>query len=177
MINMSLNVLKYSFRPRYYLTNPLSFFKETWQNLRAAWWRITKGYAPVDVWNWNTWFLEITPPMLRMMADKGMGYAMDTPEQWNNWLHSVADVLESLQEENWESRNEFAEDFFRLCEHNRQVHKNEHGDLCVTWSSDAEYKEIAELWRIREEELIKEWNVLAEDTLRDIGRYLACLWD
>ena len=166
---MSLNVLtNYSCRPSYYLRHPIKFLEETKSNLVAAWHRATRGYCYLDIWNWNSWFLGVTPPMLRHMADYGCGYPgsvpFDTSEKWHDWLHSVADVLESLQEENWESRNEFAEDFHRLSELNRQVHKNEQGELCITWSNDAEYEEIAELWRIREEELVKEWNVLAEDT-------------
>lgn len=173
----NLNVLKYSFRLRYYLTHPWSFFKETWQNLQAAWWRVTRGYAPQDVWNWNTWFLEITPSMFRMMADDGMGYAMDTPEQWEDWLHSAADVLESLQEENWESRNEFAEDFYRLSKWNKNLEKDENGFIHITWSNESNYEEIKELYFMRQKELNEEWQKLIKDTFMAIANSFQYLWD
>lgn len=173
----NLNVFKYSLRSRYYLLHPWKFLTETWYNLRAAWSRATKGYCATDVWNLSDWLLEVLPPMFRKMADDGCGYSMDTPEQWEDWLHSVADVLESLQEDNWETRNEFAEDFHRVSERARHSYRDEDGNLRITWNDDAEYKEISELWRIREEELHKEWKELAADTGFEIFSNLEKLWD
>lgn len=178
---MSMNVFKYAFRPRYYLTHPIEFLKETKGNIIAAWLRATRGYCYSDIWNWNTWFLEIMPPMLRHMADYGVAYPghepFDTPEKWNDWLHSVADVLESLQEENWDTKNEFAEDFHRLCERNRIKTIDENNNLCITFSDDAELEEISELFVMRQKELNEEWNKLAEDTLKCIGQHFSDIWD
>ena len=167
-----LNVFRYAMRPRYYILHPWKFLSETWYNLRAAWDRATKGYCAIDVWNLNDWLLEVLPPMFRKMADDGCGYSMDTPEQWEDWLHSVADVLESLQEENWDTRNEFSEEFHRLAE---CAHKNK--PLDVTWSNALEYEEISKLWLMREEEVHKEWQELAADTGLTIFSNLERLWD
>lgn len=177
----NLNVLKYSCRPRYYLTHPWAFFKETGQNLRAAWWRITRGYAPQDVWSWDAWFLEVTPPMFRHLAKYSCGYPgfepFETPEKWQDWLNSVADVLESLQEENWESRNEFAEEFYQLSKWNRNLQKDENDFVHVTWSNEGNYDEIKELYFIRQQELNEEWQKLIEDTFKQLSINFAKIWD
>lgn len=177
----NLNVFKYAFRPRYYLTHPIEFLKETKTNIISAWLRATRGYCYSDIWNWNTWFLEVTPPMLRHMADCGTAYPghepFDTPEKWNDWLHSVADVLESLQEENWESRNEFAEEFYQLSKWNKSLKTDENGFIHITWSNEDNYEEIKELYFMRQKELNEEWQKLIKDTFIAIANSFQDLWD
>lgn len=171
-----LNVLRYEGRPRYYLCHPIKFLRETAINLRAAWSRITKGYAAIDVWNLSDWMLDVLPPMLRKMADDGCAYPgneeFDTAEKWQDWLHSMADVLESLQEENWSNRNEFEEEFFNLFEKNHTA-----DGMTITWSDESHDKEIKELYWMRTQELNDEYHTLLVDTFRQLAEHFTMLWD
>lgn len=175
------NVLAYDGTWRYYLRHPIRFLRETVGNLRAAYSRATKGYAAVDVWNMNDWILDTFPPMLRKMADDGCGYPgfnpFESPEKWHDWLHSTADVLESLKEENWESRNEFADQFFKISEKCRTIIKDEHGDIHVEWQPTPEYEEIKELYFARAKELSDEYDKLIIDTFYELSINFRNLWD
>lgn len=42
--------------------------------LKARWQRFKRGYADVDVWDFNYWFLQTIPEMIKQIKDKGVGY-------------------------------------------------------------------------------------------------------
>lgn len=172
------NVLKYNARPRYYLTNPFTFFKETKNNLCAAWHRITRGYANIDAWNMNDWMLAMLPQMLRALAkDEWGAHPCNIElEDWKNWLNKTANTLELLQEENWEKRNEYAEDFYELSERFRQTNHDEYGNLHVTWTTDADYEEVKEKFFARSKELANEHEKLRIEVFTDIAKHLPELW-
>lgn len=105
------SVFNYSYSKRYYLTHPWKFVHHFFQNLRHAYCRAVYGWTWEDAWNLNDWLLAVLPPMLRHIAENGVAYPgpytkFDTAEKWDNHLHELANTLESLQEQNWESRNE-----------------------------------------------------------------------
>ena len=61
-----MNVLKYfPYRWRYYITHPWEFFEDCWLNIKAAYQRITRGFAYRDLFNIDNWFLDIFPEMLK----------------------------------------------------------------------------------------------------------------
>ena len=124
--------------------------------------------------------------MLRHMADYGSAYPgfkneevdFSTPEKWNDWLHSMADVLESLQEENWFSQNEYEEEFHKQSELHRSKGKDENGWITVTWEmNDEDFNTLKELYFTRIDELTKERKKLLIDTGRALFSNLPCLWD
>lgn len=163
-----MNVLfNWLYRPRYYLTHPWKWFRELRINIHNAWRRISRGYCPSDVWEMSEWFLQVFPPMLRDLADKGYAYPgvppFETPEAWNIWLHNTADVLESLQEENWEKKNEYEEDFHALF-----------GNKNFTW---ADTDNIKEKYYNRCKELNEERQSLIESVFKEISLYFDMLWD
>ena len=172
---MSLNVMNWFYTKKYYLTHPWKWFSELFQNLREAYRRVKYGWAYQDCWNMNTWMLEILPPMLRHMADHGCGYPgtepFETPEKWNDWLHSMADVLESLQEDNWESQNEYKEDYFQSLEWEHDSNNN------ITMTNGQDHETIAELYYMRMKELNEEWKKLLENTFMELAKHFDCLWD
>ena len=58
-----MNVLKYfPYRWRHY---PWEFFEDCWLNIRAAYQRITRGFAYRDLFSIDNWFLDIFPEMLK----------------------------------------------------------------------------------------------------------------
>ena len=157
---MNLNVLNdWSYSKRYYLTHPWKWVKELFCNLKNAYRRAKYGWAYSDCWNMDSWLLEILPQMLRHMADEGCAYPgyepFETPEKWEDWLHSMADVLESLQEDNWYSQNEYAKDF-----HIR------HND-----------KELDQLYFLETENLYNERQQLLENTFAQLVKNFNSLWD
>lgn len=173
-----MNVFSYAYRKRYYFTHPWRFIKETSQNFRAAWYRATRGWAPQDAYELGPQLLQILPEMLRYLEKYHCGYPADmTDEEWTQWLHKMADDIEFLQEEKWETQNEYAEEFYRASEKNRRTERDEHGSLTVTWSDTPDYKEISDKWMKRAEELNEQWYVRAREVFNHFIDKIPCLWD
>lgn len=50
-----------------------------------------RGYANVDVWNFDNWFLETIPKMLDKLKDEGYGHPYDmTAEEWENYVAEMS---------------------------------------------------------------------------------------
>ncbi len=100
-----LKIFTFPFKTSYYFKHPIIFITDFIRNVRWAYQRITKGYCESDLWNMDWWFLEIFPAMLREFINNADGYPgydpYDTPEKWDDKINAIADVLESLKEENW----------------------------------------------------------------------------
>ena len=109
------------------------------------------------------------------MADEGCAYPgvepFETSEQWHDWLHSTADVLESLQEDNWYSQNEYEEDFHQLSYWHHGINSN------ITWTNGQDYEALRELYFIRLNELSDERQKLIENTFLELAKYFTMLWD
>ena len=69
-----LTVFNYGCSTKYYITHPWKWIKETYYNFKNAWKRAINGYCYPDWCNFDEWFKEIAPSMLRDIADKGYGY-------------------------------------------------------------------------------------------------------
>lgn len=159
---MNLNVWKgFPYTKRHYLTHPHIFIRHCWDNLKAAWQRSTKGYANRDVWGMDEWILAVLPPMLRQRADCDAYPYGYTIEQWEEKLRSIADVFESVQEENWESRNEYAAAYNEILMRNFTMRN---GKLI----QDNNHDEIRDLYYLREEELQNERLKLIMDTAKEL---------
>lgn len=169
---MSLSVWSFCYRKRYYLKHPIKLLKEIWSNIYVGYMRIRYGYCYTDVWDMSEWILEVFPSMLRHMANYGCAYPgskpFETPEKWHDWLHSMADILESLQEENWYSQNEYEKEFHKI---DWTPNKN------LTSTTDANNNVIRELYLARMKELVKERKELLIDTFNQLGQNFDCLWD
>lgn len=157
---MNLNVWKdFPYTKRYYLTHPHIFIRHCWDNLKAAWQRSTRGYTNRDVWEMDEWILAVLPPMLRRLAN-GDGYPYGyTPEQWEDKLNSIADVFESLQEENFESKNEYAAAYDEMLEHSFGA-----GTRVIKETDE----EVRQLYCMREDELFEERMKLIEDVGKEL---------
>ena len=174
------SVFNYNYSRRYYLTHPWKLVKEFFRNCNHAWRRAIYGWTWEDCWNLEDWLLNLLPEMLRHMADNGSAYPgskpFETPEKWHDWLHSMADVLESLQEENWYSQNEYEEEF-----HNQISmqcsRQNLNDGVTVTWSEEKDFDIVEELYLARVQELNKEREKLLIDTGRELFQYLDYIWD
>lgn len=65
------------------------------RNTHFAWQRARRGYSDEDKWNYNTWFIKMTVPMLTAMRDNGCGYpgtkGAETPEEWYKIITEMID--------------------------------------------------------------------------------------
>ena len=175
---MSLNniLTDYPFTFKWYLRRPWKFFQHTWYNLKGAWQRATRGYAYSDAAEMDEFLLHILPGMLRKVGD-GFSFPgvepFETVEKWEDWCNSLADVFESLQEENWETgRNEYEEDFHKALEVT-SPHKN------VTLSyemTEEEAKNICKLYWAREKELWDQREAILQDAYKQLALYHTYLW-
>ena len=163
---MNLSVFKLSYRKKYYFLHPIQFIKEIFGMIRDMFHRAKYGWAYSDVWNLNDWLIGILPPMLRHMADYGCAYPgdvkFDTPEKWNDWLHSMADVLESLQEENWYGQNEYEKEWSEIP---FKKHLTEEEEI------------LRQAYWDREIELETNRQNLQQKTFKELIENLDCLWD
>lgn len=114
-MNKKYSVWYLPYNKRYLLTHPWKWFKCAWRNITDAWHRSVYGWTYGDVWDWHVWFLRTTPDMLRYMADHGNAYPghapFETPEKWHDWLHEMADLLETGREDWQDEHNEYHEEY------------------------------------------------------------------
>lgn len=173
-----LNVLNdFPYRPLFYLKKPWRFFQECWWNIQAAWARATKGHAWRDSVEMDEFLLHIIPSMLRDVAngDAYPGYEpFETYEKWQDWCNSLADVFESVQEENWNTagRNEWEEEWEKAFE---VLHP--HPNLTTTTEmTEAEAQKICKIYFEREKELSEERERIIQDAYAELIKYHYYLW-
>ena len=180
-----MNVLwNWCYSKRYYLTHPWKFFSELWSNLKAGWMRATKGYCYGDVWNLDRWLTSILPPMLRHMADHGSAYPgsepFNSPEEWHDWLHSVADVMETIYDDDywWEKKNEYHDEWEALTDY----YYNSNRNITMTGNDNYDYspehfEEVKRLYSKRMREIAAERQQIINNVFNEIAHALDCLWD
>lgn len=100
---------------KYYLTHPWLWFKHLGQNVRDAYRRARYGWSYGDIWDMDRWIIYTFPPMLRYLAEHGHAYPghapFETPERWHDWLHEMADLLETGSEDWQDEHNEYYEEY------------------------------------------------------------------
>lgn len=52
-----------------------------------------RGYTDTDVWNYGPWMCEVSEPMLRTWAEKGVGYHGESETDWQDQLRCWADGM------------------------------------------------------------------------------------
>ena len=181
---MSLNVLTdFPYRKSYYLTHPIKFFHEIKVNIKNAWMRITKGYCWPDIYDLGFWIQEILPPMLRKLADDPIGgypdtnkngYDFSTPEKWHDWLYSIADVIESTQELNWDGQNQYEKQWREIREEER-FNRNKNITMTSTYTEEDKEKIRKKYWD-REIELERQRHALQHDAFQQLIDNLENLW-
>lgn len=97
----------------------------------------------------------------------------ETYEKWQDYCNSLADVFESLQEENWsDGHNEWQEEFDKAFE---ARHPNPNLTTTMNMTKE-EADEICKMYFEREKELAEERQKLIEDTFTELGRNLTKMW-
>lgn len=173
------NVLNdFPYRKIYYLKKPWIFIKEIWQNLHAAYKRATRGYAWRDTAEMSEYMLHLIPAMLRDVA-AAEAYPgvepFETYEKWQNWCISLAEMFESVQEENWDyDKNEWEKDFQIACE---ILYNPPHPNYTCTYTMTKEQaEEIVKLYWAREKELYEERKNIIKCAYAQLAEYYDNLW-
>lgn len=166
----NLSVFSWSYSKRYYRLHPWIWIKELFDNIRAGWMRATRGYCYSDIWNWDSWFLEIVPTMLHILANEGQAYPgssdFPTPESWHDWLQQISANFISCREEEQEKRNQYRDDFMN------EIDKHFSTNPPLSSSN-----EIAQLYFNREKEIFDESQTVLRDTFLELSKHFYQIWD
>lgn len=170
---------------RYYLLRPWRWFEQLFDNIRAAWMRMTKGYCYGDIWNFNTWFSEVAPEMLKHMAEFGHGYPdfepFENPEKWHDWLIDMANRIKECGEEYFEyadKRNKYSPQFEAVMDNAAARWRRDNPDKkCDGYELTDEEEELRIKYLDEEKEIMEKRTVFIQDTFTELGKYYDCLWD
>ena len=163
----NLNAWNFGATWRYYLAHPWKWIREIGWNIHNSYDRLTKGYCCTDWMNFDMWFKEVASAMFRDWAMHGHGYHFDTPEQWNSWLHKMADQITKCQDEDY--GNEYYQPFIDQLMKNPQT--------ILTEEETEEEKELRKKYYERSREVYEEQKKLFKDTMEEMLEHWDCLWD
>lgn len=162
---------------RYYIVRPCRWFRDCGRKARDWYHKIKFGWTYSDVWNWDCWFIETVPPMLRYLAKNACGYPgiepFETPEKWSVWLENIATLIETASESYQDKHNEYYEEYIGgLVASDRWI--DEFGLV----HSRIEDKDILrEKYFAREKELAAEGQKNIEIAMCELGKYFYYIWD
>lgn len=176
---MDRNVLKIGFFGfRYTIRHPVRFVIHLCRNLQYAWQRITRGWCDMDVWNFDSWYLNLIPAMLDYLAQSSNGYPgtppFETPEKWEKWLHGIAANLRLCTEDAAEKLNEYYESFMESMRDKRHTTVDDQGNTHVYYGDD---DKLSEKYFARLGEIAYEQQALLEETMTELGKHLYKIWD
>lgn len=65
--------------------------QKIYYNLKQRFQRFIKGYADIDVWNFDNWFLETIPKLLDKLKDDGHSHPIDMDaEEWEKYVINMS---------------------------------------------------------------------------------------
>ena len=163
--NMGLNVFKdYPYSKKYYLLHPWKFLKHSYYNIRDFIWRGTKGFAPSDTWNLDSWLLQVLPAALKYLAEHSHGWPSN--EKFPKF--------EDCQDCEGNNKNEYYNDYMnQFNDWDNKWKKDEHGNLVYK----PEQSELDKKYFNRLKELSVEQQTLLEDTFNRLSKILYACWD
>jgi hypothetical protein len=155
----------------------MHFFRELYNSIKYARQRAIKGYSFYDSMDMDDFLLHVIPGMLRDIANERAcpGVApFETCEKWQDYCNSLADVFESLQEENWqcEGRNEWEKEFER-------AYEVRHTNPNITTTLDMSKEDadmVCKMYFEREKELTEERTKLLKDAFRELANNFNMFW-
>ena len=162
----------------YLFRHPIQAIGDIFYNLRAAYYRVVRGWTFIDAINLDDWLLTMLPPMLDQLAN-GMGYPeskeFPTEKEWHEWLEQQAANLRHCRDD--VIKNEFQDAFDEACKKFKTVSVNENGDTVYSIKQCAEFDEIKEHYFAREEAIYRERERLVAQTFAELGKHFFALWD
>lgn len=168
---MALNVFKdyRGYSHRWMLTHPWLYFQHGYYNLKAAWQRATRGFADRDIWDMDTWFLQVFPAMLKQLSKNAHGHpcSFKSYEEWTEFLYQLAIDFEKCQDDEGNDENEYYDEYIKSLDTMR------YEDGHVVFDDD----EISKLYFDRMKETSKERQKLLENCFARTAAHFYNLWD
>ena len=94
---------------------PLLWIKYLFSCIKGAWWRIKYGFAPSDVWNFDSYLMKIFALVFEFLADNHCGHpSRMTDEEWTSLLKGAALCFRIANEESDELENPYEEEYFKI---------------------------------------------------------------
>lgn len=112
-----------SWRTRYYLTHPWKFFKDIWVAWTNFYTRARKGYAWIDLWNFDNYLMTMIPNAIEELAEKSAGAPFGDFEgsrwiefeDWQNELYVLASLMKIAQMDAVCEEEEFEAAYDKWC--------------------------------------------------------------
>ena len=174
------SVFVWPYRKGYYVTHPWEWFAQLWWNLKCAYERAIKGYSCRDVIEMHSFILNLIPDMLEDMATGDIGAypgneEFDKFEKWQDYLMGLAGEFRELREDWSESKNEYAEEFYKKLRQVRRETRNKNF-VSVEYEDDEEFKELKELYFSRMKELVQQQDEATRKAFADLASNFYALW-
>ena len=162
---------------KFYLYHPQEIFRHTYLNIKAAWQRITRGWADADTWDLDHYLLEILPEMLEYLRLNSHGFpgperGFPTFEDWSVFLRDeIIEHMKNAREDQTVQINEFQAE---MDKYPITIEKDEQGNSVVKIN---EPDELRKKWFAREVEISKWRQEEIEKALTSLAKVWFECWD
>lgn len=183
--NPTKNVLtNFPYSKRHYLTHPWKFVRDCWINLKNAWYRITRGIAPMDLWSYDFHLQNQIPYALRWLADNSHSWPQSDEfvefEDWHKYLLELADRWDYAFKD-WmiecPDENEYAKEYHELTRKLMHYEETEEG-IRRSWLEETpEYIALRDKYRKRELEIMEKYDTLQYECWLEFIDHFHHLWD
>ena len=174
---MKYSVWYMPYNKHYLLTHPWKRFGCAYRCIQNAWRRSVYGWTYSDAWDLDTWIVRTLPPMLRHIATYGSAYPgqtpFETPEKWHDWLHEMADLLETGREDWQDEHNEYRDEYMKHLTDGWNTRLDDNGNVIHKRTTN----DITDKYLARENELMKQSEQNVYTALGMIREHFWELWD
>lgn len=111
----TLNVFKFGYHSSSW-RHPIESIKYFFRNLKYAWQRATRGFSDWDLWNLDSYYSNLIWKSLESFVNMhkyGTPSEDITIDEWNEKVHSVAELFRNSIEDESDYRNKFEEEYNR----------------------------------------------------------------
>ena len=154
------------------------------KNLKWRIQRFKRGYADVDVWDIDCWFMNIIPKMLKQLRDTTHSAPMLIDEGandenrfriWNGILNKMIYLAKEMNEETCSYKNEYEEEFFKYIE-SRDLSSDENGRLPLEIQHELKNR-ISERYCEQEKTIARYREICKNRFFKLFSKYFYDLWD
>ena len=176
MVYKKYSVFSFPYSKKYYLLHPWKWVQTFFRNFTYAYRRAVYGWTWSDCYELYDWLLTILSQMFRHLAEYSKSYPgrvpFETPEKWEDWLNSIADVLEVCQDE---PVNKYTEEFDAALDiQYKQKHEKNYSGPTI---SDEDLNLISQLYLEQDKENQCQQEILIKDVFNQIAEHFFDLWD
>ena len=147
--------------------HPIKYIKAVCRGFRAAWQRATKGFCDYDLWDLDSWLLQVLPDALDAFVKDNPSYPawgeMDTFEKWQNFLKNIASDLRDCADIDGNSHNEYYEEYIKKFDD-------------PNWNINSPSTELDKKYFARCKEIAEEQQIKMENAFARLAKWLHAIW-